>query len=171
MSKIYTIGYEGSDIERFIETLVILKIEAVADVRELPISRKKGFSKNKLRESLARHNIVYKHFKSLGDPKPGRKAARAGRFEEFRMIFSDHFSKIDAQDSFEELIELAQKYKTCMLCFERCAVNCHRSIIADAATMRGMEVFNLVADRPEQYIGNETKLPRYHPRESFSAAE
>ena len=56
MSEIYTIGYEGSDIERFIETLVILKIEAVADVRELPISRKKGFSKNKLRESLARRN-------------------------------------------------------------------------------------------------------------------
>ena len=171
MAKIYTIGYEGSDIERLVETLLILEIDIVADVRELPISRKKGFSKNRLKDALAARSIGYRHFKDLGDPKSGREAARAGRMEEFRSIFSSHFSSREAQESFEDLIKLARKQRTCMLCFERSANNCHRSIIADAAVMRGVEVFNLVADQPEKYIGNETSIPRYHPRESLAAAE
>lgn len=171
MSQIYTIGYEGSDFERFIETLSILGIEVVADVRQLPISRKRGFSKNRLAEGLQAHGISYRHFKDLGDPKAGREAARSGHYEAFRTIFLNHFYTDEAQSSLNQLIELARTYRTCILCFERCAARCHRSIIADAAVMRGMDVFNLVADRPERYVGNEENLPRHYPRQSLSAAE
>lgn len=58
-----------------------------------------------------------------------------------------------------------------MLCFERCATHCHRSIIADDAVVAGFEVFNLVPDRPEKYLQNGIQIPRHNPRQSLSAAE
>jgi hypothetical protein len=50
------------------------------------LSRKKGFSKTALRERLEAEGIAYFHFVELGDPKPGRDAARAGRFAEFKKV-------------------------------------------------------------------------------------
>jgi len=45
MPKLYTIGYEGTDIVRFLDTLEVMGIEVLADVRQLPISRKKALLK------------------------------------------------------------------------------------------------------------------------------
>jgi hypothetical protein len=52
MTQIYTIGYEGTDIERFVQTLKIVGVEQLVDVRAVALSRKKGFSKNGLRNRL-----------------------------------------------------------------------------------------------------------------------
>ncbi len=57
MRKLFTVGYEGIQIQDLVETLLILGITVVADVRELPLSRKKGFSKNKLSEELSNNGI------------------------------------------------------------------------------------------------------------------
>ena len=78
MPLIYTIGYEGTDIERFVATLKIVGIKHLADVRAVAVSRKKGFSKSALSARLDAEGIQYFHFIELGDPKPGRDAARAG---------------------------------------------------------------------------------------------
>jgi uncharacterized protein (DUF488 family) len=37
----------------------------VIDVRDVPLSRKKGFSKNQLSENLRTHGIQYVHLKGL----------------------------------------------------------------------------------------------------------
>jgi uncharacterized protein (DUF488 family) len=52
MSVVYTIGYEGTDIDRFVATLRTVGVTLLADVRAVAVSRKKGFSKNGLRERL-----------------------------------------------------------------------------------------------------------------------
>ena len=171
MRKLFTIGYEGSQIHELIETLSILGVTVLADVRELPLSRKKGFSKNKLAEELKKADIRYVHYKNLGDPKPGRDAARAGRTQEFHTIFKKHFSEPLAQAAYAELLEETKTETVCMLCFERCAIDCHRSFIADAAVSDGIEVLNILADNPKKYIGNEKDIPRYHSRQSLAAAE
>ena len=54
--EIYTIGYEGLNQKEFLAWLQHYKINVIADVRQLPLSRKKGFSKNSLNESLAKNN-------------------------------------------------------------------------------------------------------------------
>jgi uncharacterized protein (DUF488 family) len=46
MTTLYTIGYEGTDIDRFVATLKAVGVQLLADVRALPLSRKRGFSKN-----------------------------------------------------------------------------------------------------------------------------
>ena len=76
--EVYTIGYEGADVDRFLTTLKDAGVAAVADVRAVALSRKKGFSKSQLRGNLAEVALGYRHFIDLGTPKAGREAARAG---------------------------------------------------------------------------------------------
>ncbi len=170
VSVIYTIGYEGTDVDRFVATLKAVGIKVLADVRAVAASRKKGFSKSALRARLEEEGIAYTHLVDLGDPRPGRDAAKAGRYEEFRTIYHEHFEGAEAQAAFETLSEVAGERPTCLLCFERAPENCHRSIVADSLRVSGMEVFNLYGDDPNRYVRHAAKLPRYHPREGASAA-
>jgi len=171
MHKLYTIGYEGASVDDLVNTMKAMGVEVLADVRELPLSRKKGLSKNGLAEKLRGAGIDYNHFRDLGDPKAGRTAARQGNYEEFERIFTAHLASDRAQNALDDLLEVAKCRLTCMMCFERCATVCHRSYIADQAAYAGFEIFNLVADRPEIYKSNDIQLPRYNPRKSLAAAE
>lgn len=168
MSVVYTMGYEGTDIERFIATLKAVGVSRLADVRAVALSRKKGFSKKALSARLEAEGIEYIHFIQLGDPKPGRDAAKAGMFEEFRAIYSEHLESESAKASVELLARAAGEKPTCLLCFERDPKTCHRSLVAQE--LSGFETLHLFADDPDRYIRNAEKMPRYHPRESAAAA-
>ena len=63
---LFTFGYEGLPIEAFIQRLRDARVELIVDVRELPLSRKKGFSKTALREHLAAAGIGYTHIPAQG---------------------------------------------------------------------------------------------------------
>ena len=131
MSVLYTIGYEKADISRFVEALKAAGIRRLADVRAVAASRKPGFSKKGLAARLEENGIAYSHFVALGDPKPGREAARAGDVKRFRAIYGRQFRTREAQEDLRKLMDLVRAEPTCLLCFERDPVHCHRSIIAD----------------------------------------
>lgn len=142
---ISTIGYEGTNIDTFIGFLLDNGIETLVDVRELPLSRKKGFSKNRLREALKDVGIDYVHIRKLGDPKEGRLAAREGDYHKFRSIFSNHMASPAGQAGLVELEEIVKSTKACLLCFERCHEGCHRSIVVDKLSETiNVQVENLV---------------------------
>jgi len=170
MTIIYTIGYEGTDIERFVATLSAMGVTRIVDVRAVALSRKKGFSKKSLAARLAAEGIDYIHFINLGDPKPGRDAARAGQYERFRAIYSKHLDSEDAQASLRELLDVAGEKPTCLLCFERDPVTCHRTIVAEEMTASGFEVMNLYADDPARYARNAHRIPRHNSRQGAAAA-
>jgi uncharacterized protein (DUF488 family) len=171
MSVVFTVGYEGTDIDRFIRTLNLVGIERLADVRAVAVSRKAGFSKTKLASRLAKEGIEYSHFVALGDPKPGREAARAGQYERFRAIYGAHLETSAARESLRQLLHFALAAPTCLLCFERDPETCHRSVVAqELIEETGYDIFNLFADDPERYVRHASKLPRFHPREGLTAA-
>lgn len=171
MSVVFTVGYEGTDIDRFVGTLQAVGIKRLADVRALALSRKKGFSKTKLSERLSEVGIEYKHYRKLGDPKPGREAARAGKYEEFRRIYNTHLMEEESKESLRELSEDVQEKATCLLCFERNPLECHRTIITkELVGLLGIEVFDLYADNPMRYVKHASSIPRFHSRESAAAA-
>lgn len=170
MGIVYTIGYEGTDIDRFVATLKAVGIKCVADVRALALSRKKGFSKKSLAARLEAEGIDYLHFVELGDPKPGREAARAGRVTEFRAIYEAHLDSPEAQQALGRLLVAAREVPTCLLCFERDPETCHRSIVAGEMAESGFEAFDLFGDDPERYVRYASKLPGHHTRESAAAA-
>ena len=129
--SVYTIGYEGASLEDFLDTLADAKISRVVDVRDVPASRRRGFSKNALREALADNEIEYTHLKALGDPKAGREAMRRGDVTAFLEIFNEHIQSDEAQIALIEAIDLAKKESIVLLCYERDPKYCHRSIVVE----------------------------------------
>lgn len=160
MNTIFTIGYEGTDIDRFVKTLLAVGIDAIADVRAVPLSRKKGFSKNALKERLESAGIEYLSAKELGDPKPGREAAKSGNYAAFRSIYTQHIDQPDQVDAVGRLVDVARGRSICLLCFERDPATCHRMIVAERMAPHDFQAFHLYADDPERYVKNQGKLPK-----------
>lgn len=138
---VYTIGYEGAAVGDFIDTLIEVGIDHVVDIRDVPASRRPGFSKNALRTELTRHGIEYTHLKPLGDPKNGREAMRNGNFDLFQEIFSAHISRECAQEALKFATLLAERERIVLLCFERNQKHCHRTIVA--AHMAALSSFQI----------------------------
>jgi uncharacterized protein (DUF488 family) len=126
---ISTIGYEGSEITDFVSVLKYSGIQALVDIRDLPSSRKPGFSKNSLNASVSKAGIEYIHLKSLGDPRDGRLAARAGNMTKFRKIFCEHIGSPDGKMALNFVANLARSKSICLMCFERDHKVCHRDIV------------------------------------------
>ena len=130
--QLFTIGYEGADLADFLATLTACGVAQVIDIRDVPISRKRGFSKNALSDALAAIGIAYVYFKELGDPKPGREAARRGEFAVFRKIYGQHLKNPDARAALAAAAQTAGEAVSCLMCFERANEHCHRTIVAVA---------------------------------------
>jgi uncharacterized protein (DUF488 family) len=144
MKQLATLGYEGASQADFIATLRKAGVTVVVDVRELPLSRRKGFSKTALAKGLASADIKYRHFRDLGDPKPGREAARAGHFADFKRIYLRHIKTAAAQIALAELLEIVVGNNACLLCYERDPNHCHRTIVAnELADRSGVGVVHL----------------------------
>lgn len=138
MTILYTIGYEGADLPSFLATLEQVGVKHVADIRDVPVSRRKGFSKNKLAEALKEVGITYRHFKSLGDPKEGREAMRRGDRARFLAVFNEHVRKDCAEEALIHLAGNAAEVDTVLLCYERDPKDCHRTIVATMLQERGL---------------------------------
>jgi uncharacterized protein (DUF488 family) len=77
--------------------------------------------------------IGYLHLRGLGTPSDGRAAARAGRHDEMRAIFTEQLATEQAQTELEALAELVRGgRRVCLLCFEADPGHCHRTLVAQA---------------------------------------
>ena len=123
---IFTIGYEGASLDAVLRTLAVRGVAVVLDVRELPLSRRAGFSKRPLAAALEEAGIGYLHLKGLGTPKEGRTAARQGDLERFWSIVEDKMRTPEAEHDLNRAAALARERPACLLCFEASPHLCHR---------------------------------------------
>ena len=152
--SIFTIGYEGADIGAFVAALRKAGVQTIADVRAVAISRRKGFSKTALSGHLSQAGIGYVHFRDLGDPKPGREAARAGRMREFERIYSAHLRTAGAQVKLNELAFLTEGSSVALLCYEADPMGCHRTMIArEIAKSRKSAIVHLSVNNQSASVG------------------
>jgi uncharacterized protein (DUF488 family) len=93
--NLFTIGYEGLDQRQFMAHLAHNKISVVADVRHLPLSRKKGFSKSSLAEMLNENDIEYISLRDLGTSKDMRNKLYATK--NYAAFFKDYKRSIADQ--------------------------------------------------------------------------
>jgi len=128
--KVLTIGYEGRTIDEFVSNLKSFNVTRLIDVREIPLSRKKGFSKSSLKERLESENIEYVHLRSLGSPSEIRDKVKMD--SDYKYFF-EAYSKYLCQnnDAFVTLYNYITTGINCIMCFERFPEKCHRSVIAD----------------------------------------
>lgn len=129
---LYTFGYEGLTIEAFVQRLQAARVGLIVDVRELPLSRKKGFSKSAFREHLTAAGIGYEHRPVLGCPKPVRNQYRAdGDWAAYTRGFLAHLR--DQKDEVRALADVARMTRACLVCYEADPEACHRTYVARAA--------------------------------------
>lgn len=142
--KLFTIGYEGSTQAEVIGRLKTAGVEVLVDVRAVAASRRAGFSKTLLGQSLRAEGVDYLHLRPLGTPKAGRDAARKGDVTTMQAIFNAHMQKPDAEAAFQQLRHVAGEKRVALLCFEAEACGCHRAVLADRlAREDGAEVVDL----------------------------
>ncbi|WP_338468367.1 DUF488 domain-containing protein [Novosphingobium sp. ZN18A2] len=129
---IWSIGYEHSSLPQVIGALVAARVEVLADVRALPLSRRPGFSKTALAAAARDAGIEYRHFKPLGTPADGRAAARAGDHAALERIYAGQLELPEAIAAGAMLADLAAEKRVAMICVERDAACCHRTLLRKA---------------------------------------
>jgi uncharacterized protein (DUF488 family) len=130
-----TIGYEGRTVKDLLAVLKQAKVERVVDVRQLPLSRKPGFSKSALATFLPAHGIEYVGFPQLGTPPAIRNHYKQNG--DFVRLKRDYLIHLGTQGpEVAALRELAAKGGCALLCFERDPAKCHRSILAEVLASR-----------------------------------
>jgi uncharacterized protein (DUF488 family) len=136
VTRLFTIGYEAKTLDEFLGELTAAGVETLLDVRAVAASRRPGFSKTALSGALAERGIGYRHFRALGTPSDGRTAARAGRTGEMRRIYAVQLETPEAALQMEQAIEAALERPSALLCYERGAPECHRSMLAERMVAR-----------------------------------
>lgn len=142
MKEIWTLGYEGHSPESLTLRLREAGIQRVIDIRELPLSRKAGFSKRALALGLAAAGIEYSHMRALGTPRDIRHAYKAGGdHADLRRGYLAHLRTQPA--ALKELEAIASGERCALLCVEADPAGCHRTILGDRLARRGWRVHAL----------------------------
>lgn len=127
--EIFTIGYEGREIGGFVSQLKALNITRLIDVREIPLSRKRGFSKSQLKNRVESENIEYVHIRSLGSPSKIRHQLKEDHnYDHFFSAFYSHLS--ENTEAIAEAHGYVRDGINCLMCFERLPEKCHRIVVA-----------------------------------------
>jgi uncharacterized protein (DUF488 family) len=144
---IWTIGHSTRDLDDFIALLTENRIEALADVRSFPGSRKfPQFNAENLAESIPAAGIEYIPFKQLGGRRKVRKDSphTVWRHPAFRG-YADFMDTDDFKKGIDDLLKLAGKKRSAIMCSEAVWWRCHRSMISDYLKSIGVTVTHIMA--------------------------
>ncbi len=140
MSAVFSIGYEGLALDELIARLGSHRIDRVIDVRELPLSRRPGFSKTPLGAALAAAGIDYVHLREAGNPY-----RRDKDHIERRALLARYRAHLNAaRATVRRVADVARDHRAALLCYEADVASCHRSILGPrVARSLGVSITNL----------------------------
>jgi uncharacterized protein (DUF488 family) len=152
MMTVHTVGHSTHPIEEFINLLNAHGVRRLVDVRTIPRSRRNPqFSRENLSASLQVAGIDYRHLPGLGGLRHPRKDSinTGWRNASFRG-YADHMQTPEFAENLDHLIELASELPTAIMCAESVPWRCHRSLIADALSARGIPVMEILSATKSQ---------------------
>ena len=143
---VLTIGHSNRALEEFIELLQVHGVDCVVDVRTVPRSRRNPqFNRDSLPGSLAECGVRYLHLPDLGGLRRPRPDSPNGGWEnESFRGFADYMLTPEFEAGLERVLELRLQGRPALMCAEAVPWRCHRSLIADALTARGVPVEHIV---------------------------
>ncbi len=146
---IYTVGHSNRSQEEFLELLACFHIQAIADVRAFPTSRKyPHFARERLEATLPGAGISYLWLgeelggyrrRGLGEGSPNR-GWQAGGFRNY----ADHMLTPQFRRGIDRLLSLARRGNTAIMCAERFWWRCHRRLISDFLVAQGHRVIHIL---------------------------
>src|SRR5258708_21009361 len=130
---LFTIGYEGSSLEGYLNRLIRNDVKVLIDVRNNPLSMKFGFSKSLLKRYCESLNIIYTHIPEVGIQSDQRQElnTQADYDALFKKYRNDNLPKTkSAQENILGLLK--QHQRVALTCFEADICQCHRKHLAKA---------------------------------------
>jgi uncharacterized protein (DUF488 family) len=138
--RIYSVGYEGLTVAGLVERLEQNRIDELVDVRANPFSRRPGFSKKRLAESLTAAGITYRH-----EPLLGNAFRDVEDFATAMDLMRGHLAAGEPAEAIDRLVSLAEGRRIAVLCLETDQRRCHRQAVLEAALARepGLDILPL----------------------------
>jgi uncharacterized protein (DUF488 family) len=134
-------GHSTRALEEFVRLLKAHGVQRVVDVRTIPRSRHNPqFNRDQLSPALHNTRIHYRHMPGLGGLRRARRDSinTGWRNASFRG-YADYMQTVAFEKSLAECIELAKRERVVLMCAEAVPWRCHRSLIADALLVRGID--------------------------------
>src|ERR1700719_610635 len=149
MPTVLTIGHSNRTWKDFLELLRAHRVKRVIDVRSIPKSRHNPqFNGTILAKKLRAAKIGYVHLRKLGGLRHSRRDSpnMGWRNDSFRG-FADYMQTSDFDAGLQRLMKLGQQKRSAIMCAEAVPWRCHRSLIADALTARGVQVDDILTKK------------------------
>jgi len=178
MPTLYTIGHSNRSYADFLKILQQEHITHIIDLRVVPLSRFAPWSNAKtLRTELAKAGILYTHMPELGGRRtPVKDSINEGLRKASFRGFADFMQTPAFFSALQTLNRLVKKSDTiAIMCAEALPKNCHRSLIADAEILRGVNVLHITDHAPVYEheltacaVADQSKRPTqlYYPKKS-----
>ncbi len=122
-------------------------VTLVADIRSIPRSRHNPqFNIDTLPGALEASKIEYLHANGLGGlRRPFKNSVNtAWKNDPFRG-FADYMQSAEFSLSLDNLLEVARNDQVALMCAEAVPWRCHRSLVADALLVRGVQVRHILS--------------------------
>ncbi len=144
--RIWTLGHSNRPLEATAALLLEQGVTRLLDVRTLPRSRHNPqYNAEALRDSLPDVGIAYTHMPALGGMrKPKPDSLNLGWREEGFRGYADHMQTSEFERALADLMAQAARESVAVMCAEADPAHCHRSLLADALSVRGMEVRHIM---------------------------
>jgi len=152
MPVVLTIGHSTRTWKDFLELLRAHRVKRVIDVRSIPRSRHNPqFNRPTLSTKLRAARIGYVHLRKLGGLRHARRDSPniGWRNTSFRG-FADYMQTSKFEAGLHRLMKLAGQKRSAIMCAEAVPWRCHRSLIADALTVRGIRVDDIMSMKRSQ---------------------
>jgi uncharacterized protein (DUF488 family) len=153
--RIFTVGHSNRSTAEFLRLLKSQHLKLVVDVRTIPKSRHNPqFGQSRLKQSLKRHGIEYRHMAGLGGLRHSSKDSKnkAWRNLAFRG-YADYMQTPEFAANLKKLMALSKRKRLVLMCAEAVPWRCHRSLIGDALLVHGLaveDIFSPTQTRPHK---------------------
>src|SRR5262245_25375057 len=146
-ARIYTVGHSTRTLDELVALLRMFDISVLADIRTIPRSRHNPqFNADVLRTALSARAFRYVHLARLGGLRKAKKDSinTGWRNASFRG-YADYMQTKEFWKALDELMTDSQTLPTAIMCAEAVPWRCHRSLIADALSIKGWTVRHIMA--------------------------
>jgi uncharacterized protein (DUF488 family) len=142
---IYAIGHSTRTLDDFIAILEAHSVSTLVDIRTIPKSRHNPqFNEDTLKSRLEKKGIAYVHFQELGGlRKPKKDSVNTGWQNASFRGFADYMQTREFASAIRRLMQLAKLGRAAIMCAEGNPFRCHRSLVADALTVRKVHVLHI----------------------------
>jgi len=141
-------GHSTRSLDEFISLLKTYNVAVIVDVRTVPRSRHNPqFNKETLPDSLKAAGVKYIHMPELGGlRRPRADSVNLAWENKAFQGYADYMQTKEFTEGLLKLVALIRENCLAIMCAEAVPWRCHRNLLSDALTVRGIKVKHILTE-------------------------